>query len=88
MALDKEKIINECQHTDRAGQAYVADIKPVSGQATLPTTRDAVAQLGRRLSAAAKPGDFVAIELQFKNLPWLIGEVVGRRPHYRYTGQT
>ena len=88
MALDKEKIINECQHTDRAGQAYIADIKPVSGQATLPTTRDAVAQLGRRLSAAAKPGDFVAIELQFNNLPWLIGEVVGRRPHYRYTGQT
>lgn len=85
MSLDKEAIMNDCKHQDRCGQAKIVVIKPKSGaRAVIADDNNAIWTEGRRLSALAKAGDFVAVELTFDNLPWLIGEVVGDDPYYEY----
>jgi hypothetical protein len=87
MALDKEFIINECPNSDRCGQAKIVEIKASSGAAAaIRGDRNAVDTEGKRLSREAKDGDFVAIELAFENLPWLIGEVVGDDAYKIYNG--
>ena len=78
MALDKEKIMNDCEHKDRCGIAKIVEIKPKSGaRAEVPADKNAIWEEGRRLSRAAVLGDYVAVELAFDNLPFLVGEVIG-----------
>ena len=78
MALDKEKIINDCVNKDRCGIAEIVEVKPKSGaRAEVAADSNAIWEEGRRLSRAAELGDYVAVELAFDNLPFLVGEVIG-----------
>ena len=50
MALDKEKIMNDCEHVDRCGIAKIVEIKPKSGaRAEVPADKNAIC--GRRAGA-------------------------------------
>ena len=63
------------------------DIKPSSGAAAaVSPDQNAIFAAGLRLCAEAEKGDFVAIELAFENLPFLIGEVVGDDGYFTYEG--
>ena len=87
MALDTEWIINSCPNAARCGKAKLVDIKPSSGAAAaVSPDQNAIFAAGLRLCAEAEKGDFVAIELAFENLPFLIGEVVGDDGYFTYEG--
>ena len=76
MALDPEAIINDCINKARCGQAVIVTLKATS-PSEIPEGANAIAQAGQQLSAAAAAGDFVAVELAFQAVPWMMAKVVG-----------
>ena len=77
MALDPERIMNECKYDHFCGKARVVSIEAASGATALPADRDGMEKRGVELAKQAAVGSFVAIDLPFNNLAWMMGEVLG-----------
>ena len=68
---------SQCQNLSHCGPLDVRQCNLTSsGRAEVPLLRSAPARSGAQLAPTLKVGDFVAIELDDVQVPWILGEVI------------
>ena len=75
LACDAAAIIRDCKHKDRCGQAAYVTMK-TTGSINVVLTRSASKRAGVQLCKDAAVGDFIIVELDGDELPWMVGEVM------------